>query len=682
MCLDKDTSLWLVYCIYMFNEMIIMFIICYANIIGISLILLNDIVEMKWIEYYNLNNGLVIIMVYYSDSICIGLLSLSLFLINMGKNVLSTFGILVLCSSMVYRLVLGLDILTILYVTCIEIISIFHILLVLCGPGFLYYILYQSLVSVCIWSYLIICTLVLICLYFMKLGLGIGGYYIPSLYLGLISCSMYLMVFVGCTNICLMFNPVELFNSLISDYDSYSLYLVYSMSVLFSLIVLLVWINCGYMYYNIFLYGISSSTLILTNVYIVLICIGKMISSVYYSILYLTIYSILVFIILVLCLGIYGDSSSNNSRSIMDWSTMDGLENILNKSNYISLSYLFPFCLSVVLVGSILYFMIGKYIFRLGRDSSSNNSFKSILSVVIFILLVLSVSSLLTVLERKGLASSHERIGPSYFGWFGLVQILMDGMKLIFKDCFSYTNISSRYMLICSVFHLVFSYLLFFLLYYDYVFGICRFGNILLVLVVLMTNHIVLVICGYIVCNSKWTMLSCIRVCIIYFIYDIILFLILLYMTGNYSSVYIGNILGLSSYTGYSSVVGISYSPLLCGIYLFIVLIEGGRIPIDLIEAESELISGYSIEYGGFLYGLFASAEYSILLFHSILMCMIWIGYSGIYMVMVYVTLIFILFVIIRSSLPRLRYCDLFMIVYGYLFPILIVCSSLTLVSG
>ena len=76
-------------------------------------------------------------------------------------------------------------------------------------------------------------------------------------------------------------------------------------------------------------------------------------------------------------------------------------------------------------------------------------------------------------------------------------------------------------------------------------------------------------------------------------------------MTGSYSSVYILHMLGLSSYTGYSSIVGIYYSPLLGPIYLFIVLIESGRIPIDLIEAESELISGYSIEYGGFLYGLF-----------------------------------------------------------------------------
>lgn len=184
-------------------------VICYANIIGISNILFNDIVEMKWIEYYNLNNGLVIIMVYYSDSICIGLICLSLYLINIGIYVLSTFVVLVLCNRMVVYYVIYVDILTILYVTCVDIISMFHIFLVLCSPGFIYYILYQSLVSVCIWSYYILCTLVLIWLYFMKLGLGIGGYYIPSLYLGLISCSMYLMVYVGCTNICLMFNPVE-----------------------------------------------------------------------------------------------------------------------------------------------------------------------------------------------------------------------------------------------------------------------------------------------------------------------------------------------------------------------------------------------------------------------------------------------------------------------------------------
>ena len=44
------------------------------------------------------------------------------------------------------------------------------------------------------------------------------------------------------------------------------------------------------------------------------------------------------------------------------------------------------------------------------------------------------ISSLLTVLERKVLSICHRRIGPSYNGWYGLMQIIADGIKLIYKD--------------------------------------------------------------------------------------------------------------------------------------------------------------------------------------------------------------------------------------------------------
>ncbi|EPS65218.1 hypothetical protein M569_09560, partial [Genlisea aurea] len=67
--------------------------------------------------------------------------------------------------------------------------------------------------------------------------------------------------------------------------------------------------------------------------------------------------------------------------------------------------------------------------------------------------------------------------------------------------------------------------------------------------------------------------------------------------------------------------------PILFSIYIYIVLMEAGRIPIDIIEAESELIAGYSIEYSGFLYALFASAEYSIILFHCYLLSILYLGY-------------------------------------------------------
>lgn len=54
-------------------------------------------------------------------------------------------------------------------------------------------------------------------------------------------------------------------------------------------------------------------------------------------------------------------------------------------------------------------------------------------------LFILLISSLLTVLERKVLSICHRRIGPSYNGWYGLMQIISDGIKLII-----YNNINKN----------------------------------------------------------------------------------------------------------------------------------------------------------------------------------------------------------------------------------------------
>ena len=55
----------------------------------------------------------------------------------------------------------------------------------------------------------------------------------------------------------------------------------------------------------------------------------------------------------------------------------------------------------------------------------------------------------------------------------------------------------------------------------------------------------------------------------------------------------------------------------------FIILLESGRAPFDLAEAEGELVAGYNVEYGGILFALFYLAEY----FH------IWVA-SGLYTVL------------------------------------------------
>lgn len=153
-----------------------------------------------------------------------------------------------------------------------------------------------------------------------------------------------------------------------------------------------------------------------------------------------------------------------------------------------------------------------------------NNLFSimNLLQLLVIMLIILSLASLLTVLERKGLASSQRRIGPSYNGWFGLVQIVQDGLKLIYKDYNLNNNINNKYIFLSCIMNFIYSYLLFLFLYIDLVLYLNLSFIILIIIILLMINHISIILCGFIINNSKWTMLSSIRLIILFIIYDII----------------------------------------------------------------------------------------------------------------------------------------------------------------
>ena len=300
--------------------------------------------------------------------------------------------------------------------------------------------------------------------------------------------------------------------------------------------------------------------------------------------------------------------------------------------------------------------------------------------LIVLMIWVLAISSLMTVIERKGLASSQRRTGPSYHGWFGLLQIVGDGLKLIYKDygfvglfrssVTSGLNVSIWFPPIWSF---VWSYLLFATWYSNYnsLMGIQYW--FLLLFLIQGISHLGLVVCGMYTL-SKWTILASIRSLVVYLVYDLSLLLTWLILSphskmGNnlFES---GNVGTLSSYMeSQESGMNLFLYPWIVILYYITTLVECGRIPSDLTEAESELVSGYNTEFGGFLYALFASAEYSNMLFHSIAISTLILGSCHLIGLVLQFSLVFFSFLMIRSCLPRFRYVDLLSLSWYYILP-------------
>lgn len=82
---------------------------------------------------------------------------------------------------------------------------------------------------------------------------------------------------------------------------------------------------------------------------------------------------------------------------------------------------------------------------------------------------------------------------------------------------------------------------------------------------------------------------------------------------------------------------------------------------MDFIEGESELVSGFNIEYFGGGFVLIFLREYGIILFFRILIIFIFIDRRifRIYFIGVWVNLISLLLIIMRALLPRIRYDEL-----------------------
>nr|YP_010895170.1 NADH dehydrogenase subunit 1 [Kertesziomyia violascens]WJW73696.1 NADH dehydrogenase subunit 1 [Kertesziomyia violascens] len=272
-----------------------------------------------------------------------------------------------------------------------------------------------------------------------------------------------------------------------------------------------------------------------------------------------------------------------------------------------------------------------------------------IMSLMLIICVLVSVA-FLTLLERKVLGYIQIRKGPNKVGLMGIPQPFCDAIKLFTKEQ-TYPLLSNY---ISYYFSPVFSLFLSLLLWMCMPFFIKLFSfNLGLLFFMCCTSLGVytVMIAGW-SSNSNYALLGSLRSVAQTISYEVSLALILLsfiFLINNY------NMLNFYYYQKYLWFFFMLYP--LVFIWLTISLAETNRTPFDFAEGESELVSGFNVEYSSGGFALIFLSEYASILFMSMLFSLIFLG-GDVFNFMFYFKLMFIsfMFIWVRGTLPRFRY--------------------------
>nr|YP_010895157.1 NADH dehydrogenase subunit 1 [Iteaphila macquarti]WJW73683.1 NADH dehydrogenase subunit 1 [Iteaphila macquarti] len=282
---------------------------------------------------------------------------------------------------------------------------------------------------------------------------------------------------------------------------------------------------------------------------------------------------------------------------------------------------------------------------------------------LLLIICVLVGVAFLTLLERKVLGYIQIRKGPNKVGLMGIPQPFCDAIKLFTKEQ-TYPLLSNY---ISYYFSPIFSLFLSLLVWMcmPLIIKLYSFNLGLLFFLCCTSLGVYTVMIAGWSSNSNYALLGGLRAVAQTISYEVSLALILLsfvFLIGNYNMV---NFMYYQTYVWFLIIL----FPM--GLVWFSsCLAETNRTPFDFAEGESELVSGFNVEYSSGGFALIFLAEYASILFMSMLFSVIFLG-CDIYSLSFYLKLTFIsfLFIWVRGTLPRFRYDKLMYLAWKCFLP-------------
>nr|AQV11471.1 NADH dehydrogenase subunit I [Pristimantis ornatissimus]AQV11472.1 NADH dehydrogenase subunit I [Pristimantis ornatissimus]AQV11473.1 NADH dehydrogenase subunit I [Pristimantis ornatissimus]AQV11474.1 NADH dehydrogenase subunit I [Pristimantis ornatissimus] len=294
----------------------------------------------------------------------------------------------------------------------------------------------------------------------------------------------------------------------------------------------------------------------------------------------------------------------------------------------------------------------------------------STLSSLFYIIPILLAVAFLTLIERKLLGYMQFRKGPNVVGPTGLLQPIADGVKLFMKEPIRPTTSSQTLFLLTPTMALALALIIWTPLPMPLSLSDMNLSILFILAISSLTVYSILG-SGW-ASNSKYALIGALRAVAQTISYEVTLALILLcaiLLSGNFT---------IQNFSVSQEKIWLILPIWPLSIMWFVsTLAETNRSPFDLTEGESELVSGFNVEYAGGPFTLFFLAEYANILMMNTISTIIFLGSSNLAplthsttIMMTKAAILSMVFLWIRASYPRFRYDQLMHLVWKNFLPL------------
>jgi NADH-quinone oxidoreductase subunit H len=323
---------------------------------------------------------------------------------------------------------------------------------------------------------------------------------------------------------------------------------------------------------------------------------------------------------------------------------------------------------------------------NLGLPDSITSVLLLILGAAIPVTVGLTLPIFTIWVERRMIARMQDRIGPNRVGPMGLLQTVADIIKLLFKEDITPTGADKISFILAPILAVVSVLAQWAVIPFgNKIYGVDLNVGVVYLIAVGILGTLAIKMAGW-ASNNKYALLSAFRVVALLVSYEVPLILSILV------PVVLAHSLSLVSIVWAQPVWFIVTSPIAAVIFFIAAVAESSRAPFDLLEADSELVAGFNLEYSAMKFGMFFVAEFTHAFTVGALMTTFFLGgwrgpwaetypLLGFFYFVAKSFAVYFLIILMRGTLPRLRIDQMLRLSWKMLTPLALATLIVTMVT-